>query len=479
MSTYFDVTDLVQYAKGHNRVSGIQRVQWRILTELAHGPDADTVQLCFYSSQRRQHLSIPATAVFSEAHAEFNAGLLLRTLGEIQPGVLPPRHEIKRLLKPYEGRKWLRGLRKGQLYLTALLQPEALLAQGVEDWRDAQPLRVARPLARPLHLQARDQLALFGAYWDHDPVIQLAMAHRRALGDVAMLVHDVIPDAAPALCTDSQVRQFRQRMALFPRVANRFLAVSRFTAQDFVQAMHGAVHLDDVQVVPLAHAFGHSPRCTHAPRLAPHTETGQRQVLCVGTIEARKNQLVLLQAWQQLIERFGEQTPELVLCGKFGSKPAAFKALLASDPALQRKVRIVSAPSDEQLGELYAQAWFTVFPSLYEGWGLPVGEAAWLGKVCLASSASSVPEVLGEAGAYLSPHHPEDWSTLIGHLITAPQLLTLWTQQALQAPLRDWSQVAQAMLDTIRHPDAPIVDEVVNATNATDRKAGWPQRLAA
>lgn len=476
MSTYFDVTDLVQYAKGHNRVSGIQRVQWRILSELAHSPDADTVHLCFYSSQRRQHLSIPATAVFTEAHAEFNAGQLLRTLGEIQPSALPPRHEIKRLLKPYEGRKWLRGLRKGQLYLTALLQPEALLAQGVEDWRDTQALQPHRPLTRPLHLQACDQLALLGAYWDHDPVIQLAQAHRRAQGDVAMLVHDVIPDAAPALCTDSQVRQFRQRMALFPRVANRFLAVSRFTAQDFVQAMHGAVHINEVQVVPLAHAFGHDARRPHAPRLPPHTQMGQRQVLCVGTIEARKNQVLLLQAWQQLIDRFGEQTPELVLCGKYGSKAEAVKALLATDPALQRKVRIVSAPTDAELGELYAQAWFTVFPSLYEGWGLPVGEAAWLGKVCLASSATSVPEVLGEAAAYLSPHHPEDWATLIGHFITAPHLLALWTQLALQAPLRDWSQVAQAMLGAIRHPHVPTLDDVVDASRL---KENWPQRLAA
>lgn len=479
--TYFDVTDLVQYAKGHNRVSGIQRVQWRILSELAHGEDAEQVHLCFHSSERGQHLSIPARAVFTHRRAEFHGGRFLRTLGEIDGGLMPPRYEVKRLLKPYEDRKWLRGLLKGQLYLTALLQPERLLARGVEEWRDSKTPQMTPTQAHTLSLNPQDKLVLLGAYWDQPTVIQLAQGHRRAQGDVVMLVHDVIPDAAPALCTDGQVRLFRQRMHIFPQVANRFMAVSHYTARDFVKAMLGAVRLEDVQVVPLAHEFGDLPRRT----VVDLTEVrdvpcGQQQVLCVGTIEARKNQVLLLQVWQMLIDRFGEQTPELVLCGKYGSKTEAFKRLLAKDPALQAKVRILPAPTDAELARCYEQAWFTVFPSLYEGWGLPVGEAAWLGKVCLASNASSVPEVLGQAAPCLPPDEPEAWSDFIGLLITTPHLLGLWTQQVLQAPLRDWTQVAADMHAAILAAPVRKPQQTEAARPDIDRATqAWPAQAIA
>ena len=59
-------------------------------------------------------------------------------------------------------------------------------------------------------------------------------------------------------------------------------------------------------------------------------------------------------------------------------------------------MRIVDSPSDRELAYLYQRCLFAAYPSLYEGWGLPVGEAAWFGKYVISSNATSLPEVCGD-----------------------------------------------------------------------------------
>ena len=98
-------------------------------------------------------------------------------------------------------------------------------------------------------------------------------------------------------------------------------------------------------------------------------------VLCVGTIERRKNQINLVRAWLALSHR--RTMPLLVLAGRFGGMSDDVRILLERQ---QCPVKVIEGPSDEDLGALYATCQFTVFPSHFEGWGIPVGESLWFGK---------------------------------------------------------------------------------------------------
>ncbi len=87
--------------------------------------------------------------------------------------------------------------------------------------------------------------------------------------------------------------------------------------------------------------------------------------------------------------------------------------LFENDQALKGRVVIVDSPSDELLGWLYNNCLFTVFPSFYEGWGLPVRESIMYGKVVLASNTSSLKEAGGICADYFSPSSPEELLKLI------------------------------------------------------------------
>jgi glycosyltransferase involved in cell wall biosynthesis len=458
MTTYFDVSDVIRFARGNSRVSGIQRVQMRILQELVCGPQYRDVGVVYFNSKLKTHVVIEPRIVFGGRHDEFDPRRVLCSLGEIEgPQWFPERYQVRRHLRPYDHSKPLRSLVKAGLYAQALLMPRRLIAQGFDDWRRADDW--PRSLLTPLRLQQGDQLALLGAFWGESSVVELARAHHANGGRVAVLVHDVIPRVVPQYCGEGLCKTFWSHFERLPDYVNHYLAVSDYTKQDFVRSMGGRVDAASVTVVPLAHEFAQVPRVTDVPAETPAAT--RPYVLCVGTIEGRKNPDLLLRAWQLLLRRLGpDATPDLVLCGRYGSHLAPFKSLLSLDPLLRAKVRIENTPSDSALVKLYRGALFTVFPSHYEGWGLPVGESAWLGKYCLASEASSVPEVLGELIDYASPNQPAQWCERITELLQDPAQLRARELALRRAPLRTWEQTAHDMLDAIQRPEAALAAHV-------------------
>jgi hypothetical protein len=112
----------------------------------------------------------------------------------------------------------------------------------------------------------------------------------------------------------------------------------------------------------------------------------------------------------------GRALPLLVLAGR----PSWVKGdhefimrLLTRDPGLRDSVRVLTCLDDANLAWLYRHCRFTVYPSLCEGWGLPVAESLRQGKVCLASSLSSIPEIGGDLVDYASPFDPGGFLALV------------------------------------------------------------------
>ncbi|MEE8138814.1 MAG: glycosyltransferase family 1 protein [Thermoanaerobaculia bacterium] len=142
--------------------------------------------------------------------------------------------------------------------------------------------------------------------------------------------------------------------------------------------------------------------------------------LHVGTLEPRKNVLTLLEAWRQL-RRGLPGAPTLVLCGRFGWK----------SQAIQRAVRLAEREgwlrhlgyvSEGELASLYRQATLVVFPSLYEGFGLPALEAQWAGAPLVCSDLPVLREVAGDAALYAPPDRPDLLAESFRRVLSEPAL---------------------------------------------------------
>jgi glycosyltransferase involved in cell wall biosynthesis len=117
---------------------------------------------------------------------------------------------------------------------------------------------------------------------------------------------------------------------------------------------------------------------------------------------------------RKLLAELGpERTPDLVRAGKPGWLGDPILYLIKNDPFVKGKIVHACDPSDHELAWLYRNCLFTLYPSVYEGWGLPVEESFAYGKLCVTTTASSLPEVGGEFADYVEPDDLEGLTAAI------------------------------------------------------------------
>ena len=209
-------------------------------------------------------------------------------------------------------------------------------------------------------------------------------------------VHDLTVVRFPEMCDAATLR--------FPQLVRRALARgawvhthSRFVADEVVEHF-GA---DPAMVVPVAPgipALGGDATAPGAPLVLP--PGCDRYLLAIGTVEPRKDYPGLLDAFAVV----GATRPELalVIVGADGWGSEAFREALASSP-LRDRVLQPGYLSDEDLGAALAGAAALVYPSRYEGFGLPPLQAMALGVPVVATAAGAVPEVVGDAAEMVEP----------------------------------------------------------------------------
>lgn len=449
---YFDITDIVEYARFHNHVSGIQRVQIRIIAALANQHGGTHVICSFWNRATDTYHKVAGDRVFTDG--EFNSTELLLKLKASQSHWLVDKGDVKKALSRYNNQKQYRALKKIELYITALLWPSRLSRFGIEPkqvHKNIQPLNV-----QPLNeIPSSAALVFLGSSWNIPKLIEIGKRHRDAGGQVVQMVHDLIPHTSPNFFTEGLVKAFDHFLNSTPTYVSSFSCVSKWTAsdlRDFVKKIPN--YTPSIHTVPLAHEFVGFKRNETAtkPTNASLIEikNSRPYILCVGTIEIRKNGLALLHAWKNLIPELGDRTPQLVFTGKYGWKIDEFKELLKRDAQLARYVTIILSPSDQDLAYLYQHCMFNIYPSFYEGWGLPVGEAAWFGRFTLASSSTSLPEVCGDLIDYIDPHDIRDISEKIRQLVLDPNIIRQRELRIRKAPLRDWQTVANAFYDFVQ-----------------------------
>jgi glycosyltransferase involved in cell wall biosynthesis len=180
----------------------------------------------------------------------------------------------------------------------------------------------------------------------------------------------------------------------------------------------------------------------------------EKFVFWVGDFRPEKNLPFLIQAWARLRSRLSD-TPTLVLAG---SQTGQYKAIREEVRRrdLEQAILFPGFIRDDDLAALYSAATLFVFPSLYEGFGLPPLEAMACGTPCVVSNSSSLPEVTGPAALLFNPTSLESLEDGVIRLLTDPDLYETLREEGLrQSALFPWSRAADETLSVYRS----ILDE--------------------
>ncbi len=302
--------------------------------------------------------------------------------------------------------------------------------------------RVACPVS-PFSLRQQwavpQTLRRVGATLYHSPYY--LMPYRPGIPTV-LTVYDLIPLLFPRQSSGRARLLFRWTMALALRAACHVIVISEATRADL--ARYFTVPSNRVTVIPLA-----ADAAFH-PRPPGEVETVRRQyglpesfILYLGSNKPHKNLPRLIEAWSRLTPHVSRFT--LAIAGVWDPRyPEA--RLLAERLGLQN-VRWLGPVPEADLPALYSAATLFVFPSLYEGFGLPVLEAMACGTPVVCSSTSSLPEVAGDAALLVDPTDVQSLAAAIADLLGSEARREEMKEKGLQQAARfSWERTAAMTL---------------------------------
>ncbi len=237
-----------------------------------------------------------------------------------------------------------------------------------------------------------------------------AVAWKR--GKFVSTIHDVKPLLFPELRTSANVNRGIEQWLVGNRwqKIDHVMTISEHSRQDLLR--HAPLRSDQVTVTPLgldAERF----------RPAPRHVVGRPYVLCVAGSDPTKNVGCLVEAFAKLSKPLRGQF-DLLLAGDVCKREDIRAAV--DRFGLGSQAKLVGRISDDQLIAYYQQATVFVFPSLYEGFGLPVLEAMGCGCPVICSDRSSLPEIVGDAALLIDPNDSGQLASMLTRVLESPAL---------------------------------------------------------
>ncbi|MBX5491098.1 MAG: glycosyltransferase family 4 protein [Chloroflexi bacterium] len=266
-------------------------------------------------------------------------------------------------------------------------------------------------------------------------------------------IHDVIPLLVPEYRARLAGRLYTELSVLAARRARAIIAVSECSKRDIERTLR----LPPERIHVIGNAVDESYQPITDPRLLAGVRErygiGERFILYFGGFDVRKNVLRLVQAYAQIRQRFDEPY-QLVLAGRLrhvGHPLYPDPRPLVRELGLENEIIFTGQIREQDKAPLYSAATLFVFPSLYEGFGMPVLEAMACGAAVITSNRSALPEVAGDAAVLVDPTRTEAIGEAILELLRDPSRRARLGEAARQrARLFSWGAVAQETLRVYR-----------------------------
>ncbi len=485
---WIDVEDLIHYIKHNARLSGIQRLTYELYTALeqraaASGrrigyvridPRTDTFRVIRWSEVRALCHGLTTSHHKTEAAQPTPSMARSKQPGALAHLVHRASLHINHRLPP-EARAPFQRFRN--LQRAALKSLVSVGRAGVATIRDSlpqvEPPKAAAagpggqagrgPALREVSAPG-DWLLSLGASWHRtDYGALLHQARQESRLRTGILFYDLIPLRRPEWCHHTLVETFGAWLNGVLPATDALFAISDATARDLEALLAERWRTARVHTLPVGTGFPASASAVSRaaePVPAHAVPRPGSYVLFVSTIEARKNHALMFQVWRRLAETLPpDALPTLVFAGRVGWLVADLMLQIANTNYCDGKLLVIEDPSDAVLMRLYEGCLFTVLPSLFEGWGLPVTESLAAGKPCVTSDNTSLPEAGCGLTKMIDAYDVNAATGVFQALIVDRPGIAAWEAQVRRdfVPV-PWTRSADALLaalDAHGRPGAP------------------------
>jgi glycosyltransferase involved in cell wall biosynthesis len=264
---------------------------------------------------------------------------------------------------------------------------------------------------------------------------------------VVVSVHDVSFLEHPEYFTSFRAMQLRCTVQRTVRKAARVLTPSEFSKRSIVKAY--GLPDDKVMVLPngVSSAFRPIPREPAQRWVQSSFGLPAPFILSVGDLQPRKNHVGLIRAFDRLVREYPQLPHHLVLVGKESWYAPVIRAA-ARKSSVAERIHFTGFVSDEDLLRLYGACDLSVYPSFYEGFGLPILEAMACGRAVACSNTSAMPEVADSAALLFDPHSDDELVLAMRDLLLNPELRSRMERLGAQrAAIFSWESTAAKTLD--------------------------------
>ena len=312
------------------------------------------------------------------------------------------------------------------------------------------------PLAKlphyPARLDADTRIISGGLDWQYKDLRALWTLKQTCRFSYCAILYDLIPVRFPQFVVPGYVELLTDYFGELLWLADQTMCISESTRRDWLRYAYevGAKPVPST-VFPLG--------CDLSPVAAPGSKVelppelqDKRFALYVSTIEPRKNHRMLYEAWDECIrtKQVDPAQDRIVFVGRRGWAIGDLLREIETNPLTRDTIVLLHDVSDAQLTMLYRSCAFVLFPSLYEGFGLPLAEALSYGKLCVTTDAGALAEIGDDLVMRLDAKDTLAWSRAIGRLMPSSAERDTWEARIRNAyrPI-NWDEAAQHFFNAV------------------------------
>ena len=347
-TVWIDVTMLVNWS---GQLTGIQRVEYNLAKRFVN---KDNVAFCVFDKVTQK------CSEFDFRHIEYKVSMLQVHNNTSQAAV--SESSILTTYRHIFKKSYLRAVKT---------LPRKVTATAGRGYRAFKKTTIQNLSPNEVIFGKSDVLLILSGDWSDNLFADWIKSIHTIKGiKILQIVYDMLPYVYPAYFVEGMSDQFSSYMERIFKSADGILAISESTKRDIEKFVENhSIKKVPVKVFRLGDDF------VKMASVRPSVEIDIKEyLLCVGTVEARKNHLLLYYAVREALSN-GFDIPPIVVVGKMGWLSKDMQYLISQDPQVRKKFIFINNSTDQELSWLFKNSLLTIYPSYYEGWGLPIAES--------------------------------------------------------------------------------------------------------